>query len=1226
MLTPSLLNVVLPLYAVGNTPAVSLTRCLPQGVDADILLLGCGDVRHILYTAYAEKGFPGRRLDITCCDVEDAIIARNVLFLTILSAHGKTIKPNVLWNMYYHLLLDQETTQVLQQHVTELLAASTSLLEWRGSEYGAKFRFTNSSTLASVRVMWTKYAEALLKKDSVQYRADFEAALKHSNNYKEAKYAGQGLVYGGARAAAPLGMQTMAGPELKAALDSWWDNGTTGIVPKGTNIPNPLFAVTLSEHAILAYGGDPILSYHLATPNARLTEMSPLRAPKAEGTTSIGLVEAAQHQFEEWAAAFNELASGEVVLRFVTADCLSLCHMLQYSIDTGKTSGPFYRRQLSMDSFDLDPHEYASGGTAPKQFDVIDTSNLSDYLGALNIVVSASPLLKATPWATLYTETMEKGREGERQKFEELMCGPTRTVSTLLGISPVEYWTNATAFSNVDEYMLAVAFAQTASQKPGIQWRFAWKFVEHLSGLADPVRLQVTEDALATLVHKVYKEMFANEDIMSLLSLSKEQQVERLLKQAYPKYHRGSLVAFMKRLLQAVDVPVEPYCQKLLKKINEDSTRMFGSNFAQSLSLEISNQGLYTEPWLETEIRRGPNAPLFSTWSQVPDSVAVIISIPSAHWKKVAKLALQTHVGFAVEGNMRGVQGGVPMWHNTFGDVQVTFGDISTVGNRENEDFSVAVVEDKAYWSGDSHMIASFRVPTAALQVDPKNTKVSLCLQNSSQNITVFQRKLNLGQPMALFETDLEDWAHVYIAKNAPGQNGCPVYSSLKPAAIHESPTGDHGTFFKANIDSSGVITSITGHLDISSVLGKKLLAEKASVDALKVSPFVFEIVIGNRDAVYSLQFPVPVVKDGSKTRIARTSFYVEVIAPLADPATSPTLDDFIFPATLAKTKATSSDAPSIPVTLNMPHLSLDSLPIIDVSDKKRLSFLTTLTSLMFSARERKLRDQADTSGLAASARMNFKESLFTMFMLASGLQGGQTGLFAINHPERGGIHMLIFISSLRLDGANATVALDGAVIPFTVETIKGGKLDSFLLMLRTLECCTITVNDEELVLWKKVLPALVERCRTWTHSSECEYARPGATIPLSTEPATQVICSCGTGKLPEGFINLPEWDTAAEFATRLAISPIYAVPFVEEVIDPDMAKALSGSSRNMTVLGDQTPSCRNCGSLEAKGGGLLKKCMRCLKARYCSTECQKKDWKKHRMECEEAEGEEYGM
>lgn len=57
MLTPSILSPCGPFYAIGNTAAVSLTRCVPQGVQADILLLGCGDVRHLLYTAYSEKGF-----------------------------------------------------------------------------------------------------------------------------------------------------------------------------------------------------------------------------------------------------------------------------------------------------------------------------------------------------------------------------------------------------------------------------------------------------------------------------------------------------------------------------------------------------------------------------------------------------------------------------------------------------------------------------------------------------------------------------------------------------------------------------------------------------------------------------------------------------------------------------------------------------------------------------------------------------------------------------------------------------------------------------------------------------------------------------------------------------------------------------------------------------------------------------------------------------------------
>lgn len=187
------------------------------------------------------------------------------------------------------------------------------------------------------------------------------------------------------------------------------------------------------------------------------------------------------------------------------------------------------------------------------------------------------------------------------------------------------------------------------------------------------------------------------------------------------------------------------------------------------------------------------------------------------------------------------------------------------------------------------------------------------------------------------------------------------------------------------------------------------------------------------------------------------------MVCPLADPATAQTLDDFVFPNILAEASMRSAQSQVIPTTLNIPHVNLDNLPILDATDKERLGFLTTLASSIFSVRERKLREEtieSNPSGLAATARLNFKESLLTMYMLAAGLQGGQTGLFAVHHPTKGGNHILIFVSALRLDAANASVALDAAVIPCTKTIIESGRLDPFLLILRTLRCCTLTVDD----------------------------------------------------------------------------------------------------------------------------------------------------------------------
>lgn len=55
MLTPAYLSLSSFFYPIGNTPALSFTQYLPPDVPADILLLGCGDVRNILFTNYANR-------------------------------------------------------------------------------------------------------------------------------------------------------------------------------------------------------------------------------------------------------------------------------------------------------------------------------------------------------------------------------------------------------------------------------------------------------------------------------------------------------------------------------------------------------------------------------------------------------------------------------------------------------------------------------------------------------------------------------------------------------------------------------------------------------------------------------------------------------------------------------------------------------------------------------------------------------------------------------------------------------------------------------------------------------------------------------------------------------------------------------------------------------------------------------------------------------------------
>ncbi|KAK3385364.1 hypothetical protein B0H63DRAFT_181951 [Podospora didyma] len=1233
MLIPAFLGCQRPFYAVGNTPAFNLTRCVPQGVDADILLLGCGDVRHILYTSYANVGFPSRKLDITACDIEPNIIARNTLLLALILDADKGVSLTQIWNVFYHFYLDEKDMQLLGTQAKKLLALSESLKLWHGSIYGKTLRFCDEDTLLDVRSIWEKHAESVQLRNTTEFNNQFKANMQKSLDYKDAAWGKEGVVFTSARSAAPLGTQMFK--DLAEATQRQWATGLSSSPPRDTKLfPNPMLSVALSDLSPLAYPADPLLSFHLATADANLTKASPLRLPDTAvripgEPENLGsrLFEAALVQFREWTNAFRT-AAPKTTIRFVVADCFSLCHTLQANLDTGDTCAHWYRQEIGFKALRLAESEYGKTGKSPKQFDVIDTSNVSDYYGAVNVLASAGPLLKDGPSSTLYTELMARGKASEKAKFESLLCGHTRTTSILLGLAPIEYWTNATAVSVVDECLITLSAGRESIEEGlKIQSRLAWKQARYLSGPSSiPSKLHVKADELETTVRRVYEDMLQNE-------IPDRDGFHRT---SHVNAHRATFVAFLKAIGKTT-VPVGPepsVAQLFLERLTNDDTLLLRKFHWQELLLKMSQLGLYTTPKLTLHTK--PDNPLaaFWKWTEIPPVVAVTLVVPAAQWKAEHQRALHMTGGLTLQGLVR-----TPS-PSLYSDVQITFGTIEMQGSPDQDDFAVLVREDQDRWGGSSPMIATFNVSTVVLGQGESRATVSLVTYSSIVRSSAMGHDLEstglLLEGAGLFSTNLLSEDAVFISKNPPGQNGDQVVGSAPPISAGASTVGDtkaksqeSEAVFTANIDTAcGDIVTITGHQSIQSAEGKKLLAAKVSIELWQSSPFTININFGENSLNIPVTFPVPVQKDGSKTRVARTSSYIEVIAPIAEPMKSAQLKDYIIPCVLSKPS-------NIPSALNAPHLSLDTLPILALDDKTRTRFLTTFVSFMYSARERTLRETANQKGISASTRVNFKESIFTMFMLSSGLQGGQTGLFAISHPDRGGVHMLFFVSAIRLDGANASVVLDAAVLPLTNDLVRSNEIYEFLLVVQGLEIATINVNDAELLLWKKAVPALAERCRTWNHKPGCEYKKLDATIPLSLDDGVQLLCSCGMGKLPPDFVSLPEWSNAAAHATRIAISPIFATPFVEDLVGVEMANMISGTSGKGKGQGGQAQGeqqqkqervvpvmvpdgCRACGKIEGDGGKPLKKCLRCKKVKYCSPGCQKKDWTKHRLECME--------
>ncbi|KAI1476066.1 hypothetical protein F4774DRAFT_262332 [Daldinia eschscholtzii] len=1183
MLTPTTIPYFTQFYPIGNTPAVSLTRGLPQGLDADILLLGCGDVRNILYTAYSERGFPARKLDITCCDVETAIIARNVLLFTLL-VDG--ISADSAWEIYFHFRIDESSKKSIKDQAHKLVTLSGSIQQWAEGPYGSMLRFCDVNSLQDVRRVWVKYASAKSKTN-----ASFEKDLENTRRLLKLMRGRSELILTGLRSAAPLSLSSK--DEVVKAREHFWKHGSLSKHP-GT-VPNPLFSESMSANTYLHYGTDPILGFHLATAIANLAPGSPLRPEKDHGEI-LNVIAAAKTQFREWVAAFRGIPETHIILRFIVSDAVSLGHALQ-TLSTSRSSPTnIFRRQLDIAPIEFDPKSYATLDSAPTRFDVIDTSNLADHLGALNLLVAAAPLLKTSASSTLWTETLIKTEKTRRQQFDALFPGHAQTIFLLLGLSPVDFWTNATSVSCVDEILLNSMGTSVDVQQA--HSRLAWKRSSYFSRLPSGLEtLTVAPHELASVVFQVYLQMFENEDATPLLGASHEEMIRRLLGSKYPHFHRGSFVLLLKYIQANTSTAWPSFWEHFLEMIDQDSANKstMRSLYRQDLCVQLHIHNLHTERWIREELKPIPSAGGFNAWKNIPDVVCVTVVVPRKHIDSV----YSTEEGKQNAPTFDGiVKSSKPMdWENYFSGVQAVFGQVEASGQREEESFSITIRQDPLGWQGKSPLIVSFYALAAGLQVEPKDTRVGLRLQNSPMNIRTFQQFL---PTMIVYTAAVKDTSNVFITKYEPGMSGYPLAAWNEDPTVKSTTQADtpRSARITANFEH-GMIKSLCNHIDFPSQEARKLLTERVRIELQQSSPFSIDIVFGKRRLVHAASFPTPVLKEGAKTRIARASHYIEVIAPLADPLTSEPLSSFIYPVTLGEN--------SVPITLNSQQVNLDSLPILNVDQayKKDNQWLNILTSHQFSVRERRLRDSTEPAPL----RMNFKESLFSMFMIASGLQGGHTGLFALQHPKDGN-QMLLFVRAIRINGAEGSIVADAAVLPFTRQLIESGEIEMFLYILRELEICAINVNDEELVLWKKVLPALAERCRTWSHGPDCEYKKPRATIPLSTEMGKQFMCSCGNGKLPEGFMSLPEWDAASKYAIRVAISPTFAVPLVEDVVDLSLLKA-QGSLERLHM-----DKCRNCNATEGKNGGNLLKCARCKEVMYCSSECQRKDWKKHRMEC----------
>ncbi|VUC36301.1 unnamed protein product [Clonostachys rosea] len=1142
MLTSQWVDLVVWFYPVGNTPAVSLTRGQPPGGDAktDILLLGCGDVRNILFTCNID----GRAMDITCCDREKAVLARNIILLTLLLDDHQGARNTRNWKLYYHLYITDGDLNALRNHARRLCRLSGSLQDWNRGPYGKFIRFTDRRSLAQVRELWQQYA---LPREGASLRT-FESHYHYWLQKSVGIRSSRGDCTGNLRSIYPAGIGYAK--ELKPLKSEFWEDlPQRHKAYRNTDVDvrfNPMFAVAGSTTQ-LHFHTDPLDGYHIALAYIATTGPVPLNKPRSHRA-----LEAAKAEFCNWSFSFRKCVREGLVLRFFSGDPLALCHTLQHVRQHPEArTANLYRDKFSFEPLVLDGDDWGLERTAPSTFTVIETSNLLDHIEGPNLLPAVSPLLTSEPSACLYTELLA-GRERALQKMTRgLFSGDLLTIGFLAGLIPSEYTMNTSTVSagheaSVDFQKQMGGVSDYLHQRYiPITWRRALTNGCTQAVLLEP--LHMSDDSIFRILMGMNREMFKHERSASMLQ---KMSLAEIASDTAPTSmcHRGSLASFIGLMKSRLAVGVENALNRMLVEMRRDVVVPHSDMYLEEFILHLHLRGVLTVHKLAysplSPSMSSPSSNNILSWAGLPPVVSVTIIVPRASLQPFMQ-GNSTNTNIAIpflECLVKSPEAG----SNAFAALQTSFGTLSTSGRRWTDGFQVQVADDKSAWAGNCNLIVSFLVPSWILIAEPETTEVALCVKSSPDTMHFVAQ---LGSELALFGVPIDDADHLFITKNMPNQTShmkaggfaaCDVATPPPTENISEQTleawahTTPHNT----------AIIGLTRRLYLKSPeIMSRLLAQEAVMTSC-ISPWTVLVQVADCEPLVA-NFPLPLHRFAFKARMGPRGNYVDVAD---EHATGPAWlggGGSPYPVMLDNSRH---------VLWNLTYLRLDRLPEIITSRVREMTWLRPHLAEHYSDLERKIAMDVQAQGHprqgyhpAQLVRYCLKDSIFDMIAQFANANEWRSNAFAIGLD--GGAELIIFPAKLRLDLSSRSVVLDAIVLPITDAIAQ--KHGNFLSLLLDYGVMKPDVGGEEMRLWKETLPAWVERCRTWEHKDDCEY-RCANCVPLSTESMEQVLCSCGNGlDLPE-FPSpaLPDWEEIMKFCVRAAISPVFPNPMVDNVYE----------------------------------------------------------------------------
>lgn len=1107
----------------------------------------------------------------------------------------------------------------IRKHALKLVQLSEDMVSWATSPYHEILKIVNSETLSLLHEYWFKYATYTDPDGSKFFR--FRKQCQHVYEHTPPGVTKQGLQM----------LSRSFGPRITDSVslteyftNQFWKTGIIRASNDPVSIPDPkcnplaVYSSTADDRFSLHYRSTPLCGFHLATP---LTLINPGNThffiPQDTLNDNIPLV--AKMQFRGWCRAFQEIAqndkakSGRLKIRFFIGDALQFCTALNHLRLGKEIAGlSIYSRPWSTQALRLDGPGYEpnSKDKAPLSFNVIDTSSLADDVGFINLLVAAVPLLEDSASSTFYIESMKSAPPKKEQPnlVTELFNADIGSMCTLFGLVPAAYITGITSRAKDPTYLddYTPIFNR-------MNWKMATSIDSNVNSIVSGLLCRPSPENLAKLSMDVYVGMFSNETEAYFAKITgKSSTHSGRTRFPQPHYTRKSFAVFLDFLRSRITVNWNEFWAHFLALVEKDKELAVGAQSIIDLKMQCNLYGFNTLEELDLSGNiyhwsRGIVAlknPLKIT--------TLVISIPRRKLKTIyngcvetghrINIIFQIHLVHKCSGptvkTFKPFQPTNGQEINTFSALQPIFGKYSSSDNTING--------DPSGWFGQSDLHLCAYVPTALLiQKDPNQCEVAIRLQPEMSCMVLL--KEHLGHNLEIFKTRLLSGEYIYVANNLPGlqQPDMTIRPVDEVKQFVVSNNKVNVTYPDLDPGKGTFVTEIT----LKREQEKEVLKRKQAVSNRQISPCRIAIECG--DYKYTCSFPFPVSTPVLK--IDKEAAIIQVIAPLLTPQKNRTSLQHFYPLLRDKRYGLC--------TWDLPYINFSKLPKMDRVEypNAKDSWLPPHLAGIYSDQELRTPESDYLDHV-----LGFKESLHTVMEIIAASDIYNPGIFVIQ-PRGDGINvnnnLLFIITGLYFDSSSGSIIAEANVLQALSRVFDDPRFLPFLHHLPSGKVTVIKVQDEVYRLWRRALPAMAEICRDYPHLSTCEYKSSSDLGDLDPP-----LCECGVGKVGEDIATT--WEHAKELVTRVAISPMFAVPYLESAKGGAFAKRLrKGSQQKARKQAGQagtteTPEtrettavlpnvkCQECG----KDG--QKKCGSCGNVYYCSRDCQRRDWKAHKANC----------